>query len=322
MSTCIDYYAFTFRDAELSAVLGYYGRYFSDFIVAKGHLGYRNCWRTDGCAIYYDGMPGMGVHVQVSGRGCARSSNSEAFTTWGCLMQEIVELGGVATRVDFAYDDTDGVLSVDKVLKCIEGGEVLCRYREHGIRKRCRGESMKEDCLYMGSSKSDNNLVVYDKRLETISRGEPDPGHWVRMELRLKSGIAASAVNWIVAHPNLEGVEGILAANIRFIVDNGQKNKSRCETAGWWQDFLHSAAKVKIAAVKDLKTVAERISQYMKQHAATFVMLKTLAQEMYDDVDFVKSFIATGVSNLRDRHKNTIAVYLSEWRRNQVALQT
>lgn len=322
MTTCIDYLAFTYKETDLARVLGFYGRYFTDFAETRGHLGYLSCWRSEGVAIYYDGMPGMGIHVQLSGQGCAAVSNHSSFSSWGALCASILDLGGVATRVDFAFDDNAGLITVDKILKCLEGGEVATRYREHGIRRRARGLEMKEDCLYLGSSKSDNNLCVYDKRLEQMGRGLEDPGHWVRMELRLKSGVAVSAVNWIIANPNLVGVEGILASNVRFLIPSSQKNKTRWDIADWWQEFLSSAAKIKIAAVKELRSVPDRINHFMQQHAATFVMLKTLAEKMYGAVDFTETLLANGSANLRGRHIDTIAVYLREWRGERVAAIT
>lgn len=310
--TCqIDYLSMTFKETPAEVVQGFFARFFPVMAAMRGHHGYRNCWRAEGCAVYYDGMDGMGVHVQVSGVGCAAVGSHASFVSWGAFVDTCIERGATGKRVDFAFDDRSGLVTVARVREHLDGGKFASKWREWGARiQRGRGE-LKADVIYIGGAKSDSTLCVYDKRLEQMSKGEDDPGTWVRCELRLKDDAAGAAWAWMSAHPNLEGVEGLLRQAIDFKDDDDDTNRTRRKSAGWWQEFLHNAGKIRLVVVKPARSVAYRCNQFVRQHSATLAMLAIATESLGLTQGFAQEVYNSGLARLKAKHLDNVAQWLN-----------
>ena len=72
LASLIDWCAFTLKDSDsLEKVLSVIGIPYQDFIeMPKGGLGYKRQLRNGNIAIFEDGAEGMGIHIEMSGKGC------------------------------------------------------------------------------------------------------------------------------------------------------------------------------------------------------------------------------------------------------------
>lgn len=311
MGASIDYVAMTFKGPAVQDILGLLAPYVPTWAETRGHHGYKECWRSDGFAIYYDGQAGMGIHVQVSGAGCAVLSNSVEFPGWGPLVSSWLAEGAAATRIDLAYDDMSGSCTMDRMLSHIEGGHYTSRWQSRSQRQSVASGQRTANVLYMGSATSDTCLCVYDKQLETVGRDLPDPGPWLRAELRFKRDQAVTLANWIIEHPGFEGVEGLLGGAIDFKELSNDKNKTRVNTCAWWKEFLHHASKLRISPIKAVRTVAQRAVEFIRQQGPTLAMLATCVDAGSSAGEFVAEVVRSGMARLRDKHLNVISQALT-----------
>ena len=174
--------------------------------------------------------------------------------------------------------------------------------------------SLREACVYIGSANSASSICIYDKRLERLKAGEEDPGHWVRVELRLKEGMAQAAASWVQRNADLSGADGLLRALLDFVVDDTDQNKSRRNSCDWWKEFCRLAGKLKLQPVKATKTLTERVAHWMRSHSATFAALQLAWSSCTGGDDLTARLTEDGLSRLRDRHIDMIGKLVNQWR--------
>lgn len=310
----IDYVSVTYKVLYVEQVVAIYGVVWPNLVATHGHHGYKQCFRGDGIAIYHDGMPGMGVHVQLSGQGCALLASSDGWQGWGVWFSDVLDCDTQFTRIDFAYDDKAGLITMDRLRELQAEGAFVSRWQEMSVRLKKRGLAIVEDRIYYGRADGETGLCIYDKRLERLAHGEVDPGAWVRFELRFKSGRAMAAAKWIVLHPDLDGAEGLLAQVCDFRIPDGGANISRRRSYAWWKEFLCNAAKVRLQAVRVIKGLTEKVRHFVLQHSASHEVLRAAWQKCGLAGSFEQEFQEAGAGRLRERHKEEIARLVKQWR--------
>lgn len=269
----VDYFAGTVKNKPVEEVLHYVGRYAGSFVESSGAHGYAKCYASDGFRVYHSGAAGMGVYVQVSGQGCALLAAHERFDTWGDFCRSWQAFGGSATRIDLAFDDRSALLDIHKIAEYAEAGNYSSKYRTVNLQQYKHEGAETGRLVYFGTIQSDTSLCFYDKRLERLSKGESDPGHWVRVEYRAKGKAAESVLSWLVGHPDLEGASGYLASAIEFREPSQDENKSRWPLCSWWEDFRTDSEKIRLNVPVGVKSVVEQAVRFAKQHAPTLCML-------------------------------------------------
>lgn len=100
------------------------------------------------------------------------------------MLMRLIGLGVKLTRMDLAFDDRRGILSLEAVYRAIKEGSAVSRWKKVDFLEKTALASGKLQgrCIQIGSKSSASYLVIYDKGLETGSAAE---GEWVRWELRL-----------------------------------------------------------------------------------------------------------------------------------------
>lgn len=67
---CYDYLSFTSKIDSVNSIAALLGLSDLSFETIKGFYGYRDRLYFDGISIHFNGRPGMGVCVEMSGHGC------------------------------------------------------------------------------------------------------------------------------------------------------------------------------------------------------------------------------------------------------------
>jgi phage replication initiation protein len=198
--------------------------------------------------------PEQGVHVQLPASALSRLAEIDAAVANDPrgFLRYLLDLGAKIRRFDPAFDDREGMLSLDKVRACVESGAVVTRWRKVD-RVHCLVGG-KGETLYFGSRASESFLRIYNKQAETMERGGEDPGHWVRVELELKGNKAHEVVRRYITE-RLGFVVGLLRGLIEFKDAEADCNKSRWPVVGWWEAFLGGFEKVKLSLPHEKPTI-------------------------------------------------------------------
>jgi len=312
MNCGIDYLAFTILERGIETVRDFGSKWFGTLVEGGGLLGYKRTWRAEGLTICYDGAVGMGIHVQISGAGCQHLLEHDRWEGWRAFLHQLFALGAIPKRIDIAYDDTSGLLSIEKMVKALEEREYTSRFSEWGHRYGRNRKSLKANVLYIGSISSPSCVCVYDKRIEQIGKGEDDPGHWVRCELRLKQEQAAAGWKWLCENELLLGAGKLLADAIQFRTSTDDTNRARWEVAHWWSCFCADVSREGLRVVRAAKSLAKGVTSFLKQHAAQFLVLKVSFDFFAGEGGFLKQVLEVGHERLNDRHRDRIAEWLND----------
>lgn len=156
--------------------------------LGHGRNGYRKGLYFGSISILYDGNPGMGACLDMSGQGCR---NFEEYGTGdfdGLFRLFQQEEGYHVSRLDVAFDDHSGILDIwqlfrdtDKVDEDAEQ-QFVSKFRKSKVEKEF-DDGRPGITVYHGSKKSAILIRIYDKAAE---RGLPKEQHWVRVELQLR----------------------------------------------------------------------------------------------------------------------------------------
>lgn len=205
-----------------------------------GCNGYPKSEMYNGIRIMYGASDEMGICVNMSGQGC-RSFESFGAGDWMRLFQFLVspeyqELVNI-TRLDLAFDDHNNLLDIDRIEFDVDVHNWTARFRWWDVNYGSQGTS-----IYLGSPKSDIRCRIYDKAAERGLEGQ----HWIRVELQLRRGNAATAVQHVVSGIPVGTVfSGVLRNYIQFREPvEGDSNKARWPMAEYWANFLDGALPV------------------------------------------------------------------------------
>ena len=294
----------------------------SDWVTLHhGGLGYRVCVQRGHLRVYSDGAPGMGVHFSLSGQAVRqveqefRLFTQEAWRAWLSLMRE---RGCRFTRVDAAMDDLgpEGLLSMAAIEEAARSRCLVSLFRTCEKRRRdmweLAGEGRAEvlesgETLYFGSRSSDMFVRIYDKAAQ-----QGEAFHHVRVEVEAKNGNAEELVTRIIAE-GFKVVPQVLRAYLDFKTPGETKNKSRWETAPWWDAFLCSAEKARLRVVRAAARTLETVKAWLNRQAAQSlaVVLDAIHKECQAaglDVRraqrrYVYGLVEEGRSRYRSKHR-------------------
>lgn len=219
----IDYLSITAKieglDAQRNAAYTIAHILGGSWLGGRGRNGYSEGLRHDsGAIILWDGMEGMGVHVDLPGDSLAFFQENLP------AILEAYEFK--ASRLDIATDIDD--MSVADVLAA---GDIVVT--------RARGRVLVSDLvsggqtLYIGSLKGGRKLIrLYDKGIEQGSDSKR-----LRVEVQLRAEYAAVAFAFIQSGGNMADV---VLRSIDFRADIGG-NVSRRPRLDWWAEAVAAA---------------------------------------------------------------------------------
>jgi phage replication initiation protein len=295
-SALIDWFACTFPPGfSLEGVLTFFGARQEWSDADQGGGGYLYCKMRGDVKVFYGGREDMGVHVVATGKGC-RQLEAEGLVEegWQGVVGWLLELRANITRIDFAADDRNGLLSLDKVQGAIDAGQVVSRFKQSRTMeaKLLKDGTSKGRTIYFGSSMSEMAVRMYDKAKEQLL-GEDV--HWIRVEVQARKG-RAQALAGAFVQGGFVAVVGVLRGYLDFRESSSDSNRSRWRSCDWWLSFLGWASKLKLGIAPLIRTLEKSYSWIQKQVAPTLAMLALAVPDWPKTFGFL---LSNGVARLR-----------------------
>lgn len=163
------------------------------------------------------------------------------------------------SRIDIACDDRGGYLDMDAILTKTQTNEVNSRMTTRSTVISFNGQERSGATAYLGAPSSSFRVRIYDKALE-----QGKPGHWVRVELVMRSRNANAFVEQMTTSENV----GKLAAQVindKFsFIDRDDSNITRCTVCPWWQSFVDELESVRLVAREVIQHTVEQIGNWVE----------------------------------------------------------
>lgn len=302
----VDYAALTFphlvRPDEVAELLGLDDQEVRE--LGRGHHGYRSCREYGLTRVYFDGSPGMGVHVVASGKACRELESRAGADFWPKLHGILKSHDGHLTRLDVAIDDRSGALDLQVVEAALKdrhwrgqwtGGRVIDGFGAD-----------KGRTIYLGSRQSNVMCRIYDKAVEQDQGGDS----WVRVELELKRSHANSVLATIAyGAPLGETIAGILRAYHLFLTPSDtDSNRGRWDVAPWWDKWLGDCEAVRLTAHKrEDRSVQEMVRWVELQVAPTLATIRRALGPHW--AGLLESIDQLGARRMKARHHLALEAY-------------
>lgn len=209
------------------------------------------------------------------------------------LLEKLEKLKFQVTRMDWAKDDTEGLLDLgvikDKLLK----GEVVTRFSKWGCNESgvIGGDEVGGQTIYIGNRQSESFLRCYDKAAQIAAQTgeEPDEDPRIRVELEIKKRKAQELFSQILEMHRAGGdvpalILGVIYGLVDFKEPNStDNNKWRWETCLWWLNFLGVEKKVKITVPKPEITLA-RAKEWVSTISPSLAIVHQVDPAFFDEV--------------------------------------
>ena len=259
-----------------------------------GRNGYRKGLYFGSITILYDGNPGMGVCLDMSGQGC------RTFETYSCLGFShlfcfLKSSDCHISRLDVAFDDHSGILSISELFDDTDEQRFVSKFRKSMIQKEFV-DGRPGITVYHGSKKSSVLIRIYDKAAE---RGLPEDQHWVRVEIQLRDDRASAFA--FSSEPIGELFKGVLVNYVRYVDDPGTDcNRWRWPMKLYWADLIDGVSRIRLYTSPGVEYNISQLDNFVFEQAANAV---SAAMQIYG-VPFV-------VNRLLDRDLSASPKYQS-----------
>jgi phage replication initiation protein len=235
-----DWITFTTKSHDLEEVKELLGLEHAYWEEGSGRYCYKESLWYEHISIYYNGRDDMGICCEMSGKGC-RAFESYGHGCYESLFKVILNPSNEinVTRLDIAFDDHDGLLDLDKIVRDTQLQNYTAEYRKYKITQGTEGTS-----IVHGKRISPTMIRIYDKAAE---RGYDKTKHWVRVELQLKRERAKAFIERYMEDETAVSrtFRGTVFNYLRYTEPSKtDTNKRRWKTAKYWQKFIDGAEKV------------------------------------------------------------------------------
>lgn len=232
----IDWFSFTcFSLNEPGEVIHLIGLDDLSWELCPGRNGYKEMLFSNNISIMYNGLPGMGIFVNMSGQGC-RVFESYSETEFNTIFAMIVENNKDfnITRLDVAYDDRHNKLDINVIANKVRNIEYVSKSKNWEVHESNKGISVG-----IGSMRSLVYIRIYDKAMERGFDPEDDV-NWIRLELQLRDERAFEFISKYLSSTGELGVifVGVINNYLRFVEPGNDSNKRRWSVSDWWADIL------------------------------------------------------------------------------------
>lgn len=260
--------------------------------LGHGRNGYRKGLYFGSISILYDGNPGMGSCLDMSGQGC-RSFESYGYGDFSVLFSVLSAPGYHISRLDVAFDDHSGILDVQRLFFDTDDQQFVSKFRKSMIQKEFV-DGRPGITVYHGSKKSAVLIRIYDKAAE---RGVSSDHHWVRVELQLRDERASAFA--FASEPVGELFRGVLVNYVRYVDDPGvDSNRWRWPMKPYWADLIDDVSRIRLYTAPGVEYNIRQLDAFVFDQAANAV---AAAMQIYG-VPFV-------VDRLQDRDLSGISKY-------------
>lgn len=240
-----------------------------------GRYGYRRGQVCGGITLLYDGNPGMGCCLIITGQGCRELEAQGRVTDWPQFIGDVLGIGGKFTRIDFAYDDRAGYLNLDQVQESLEHHKVNTHFRKWRPIEAERAigqETSPGRTICIGSRSSNNYIRIYDKAAQ-----QGIEGHWNRLEIEVKGDNAQILAGWYTTRGE-NAVDEYLNAIIEFKEVGESSERSRWPVAAWWATFIDTAKKLRFRLATEARTV-DQVWDWVKRQVLPSLHILHRAEE-------------------------------------------
>ena len=235
--------------------------------LGHGRNGYRKGLYFGSISILYDGNPGMGACLDMSGQGC-RSFEEYGTGDFDGLFRLFQQGEGYhVTRLDVAFDDHSGILDIQQLFRDSDNqdGEqqFVSKFRKSRIEKEFK-DGRPGITVYHGSKKSAVLIRIYDKAAE---RGLPEDQHWVRVELQLRDERAGA----FCFDPAPIGVlfRGVLVNYVRYVDDPGtDSNCWRWPMKDYWENLIEQVGRIRLYVKPGVEYNIGQLDRFVFQQAS------------------------------------------------------
>lgn len=249
----------------------------------------------------------MGVCVNLSGTGCRTFEtygHGDWFRLFSYLLRDIsadvvVDLydrtsghnphkSYNVTRLDLAYDDHIGLLSMERLESDVRLRNYVSRAKYAEIVwSDDQNEDLQGMTVQVGSDKSDVKIRIYDKAAE---RGFHDR-HWIRSEIQLRRDRAFEAVRQLLDTRHIgRCVSGILRNYLTFRIESQDSNKSRWPIAEYWDKVLLDMDKISLWVSPGEEYNFSNTEHWLvKQYGQAIVVLDKIHDDPFYLLDRCKS---------------------------------
>lgn len=294
-----DWLSFTSKIHSQEDIIDLLGFKEVTFRIISGAHGYKDRLYFDKVSIHYNGREDMGVWCELSGQGC-RNFETFGHGDYERLFDVIATNDKVMnlTRLDVAYDDFEGLLDLDLIIKYVQAQYYLSSFREWQITMGSKGNS-----ILLGSPKSDILIRIYDKAME---RGFEDGRHWVRLEIQMRRKLAENFSNLNMSIS--EKFFSVLNNYLRFLEPNeNETNKSRWNTAPFWLDFLESLQRISIYEKPGTEYNELNLENYVMKQAGNsiYTYIECFGKDkFFDELKHRGTVLNKKQEYLLDKYKN------------------
>ena len=245
--------------------------------LGHGRNGYRKGLYFGSISILYDGNPGMGSCLDMSGQGC-RSFEEYGTGDFDGLFQLFQHGEGYhVSRLDVAFDDHSGILDIQQLFRDSDNqdGEqqFVSKFRKSKIEKEFK-DGRPGITVYHGSKKSAVLIRIYDKAAE---RGLPEEQHWVRVELQLRDERAEAFC--FAKEPFGVLFRGVLVNYVRYVDDPGtDSNRWRWPMKDYWENLIKQVGRIRLYVKPGIEYNIRQLDTFVFEQAGNAI---SAAVEIY-----------------------------------------
>lgn len=238
--------------------------------LGHGRNGYRNGLYFGSISILYDGNPGMGTCLDMSGQGC-RSFEEYGTGDFDGLFRLFQRGEGYhVTRLDVAFDDHSGILDIQRLFRDTDNQEgeqqFVSKFRKSKIEKEFK-DGRSGITVYHGSKKSAVLIRIYDKAAE---RGLPESQHWVRVELQLRDERASAFCFDVLPIGVL--FRGVLVNYVRYVDDpGGDSNRWRWPMKDYWAELIDQVGRIQLYVKPGIEYNIRQLDTFVFEQASNAI---------------------------------------------------
>lgn len=222
--------------------------------ITRGAFGYQSRYFYEHISIHYDGAPGMGVWLEMSGQGC-RAFESYGSGDYNVLFDLVLNCDGInITRLDIAFDEYAGILDISRVCDDTRKGRYRSKMDYFNVQYSSNGESID-----IGSHKSDTMIRIYDKLAERLSKMKKSEDkekirdeipHWIRLEIQLRDDRAKEFVRLLYDGTKEIGIvfSGVLRNYLEYgyLRTDDKSGKQTFRLFDYWDKVVGASEKLSV----------------------------------------------------------------------------
>ena len=281
----------TWLDKRSARACGWRGWYDRSASVLDGGI---IAWCTDDVA-----KERQGVLLDLPGKACASLGDRLVpFFKWAMD-------NGTATRIDWAADDRQGLITLDRITEAKRTGGIVTRWRDFRVIQDWGEREVEGWTVYLGARRYEAMLRIYDKAAEQRRKGRKVEGPWVRLELETKGKFADRLAREYLSKGS-GAILGQITRRVRFCEPGTDSNKRRWKACAWWLSFVGSVRPgPSLLCGEKPECTIQRLAAWVEKQAGP-ALAALLTADLGDLTRFIE-IAERGRFRLRSKHYAALA---------------